>query len=272
MLRPRDNPLNAYDPEVTRKMAGVMEWLCHYHRLEVRGIERVPDGPALFVSNHSGGLSLVDGLFLVEYYRRAGYDRPVYILAHDIVFRFEWLRRLMGQVGIIRAGRAQAREVLAEGHKLLVFPGGDVEALRPFRERTRVNLAGRTGWARLAVTTSSPVVPIVSAGSHETLVVLGQGKRVARLLGLPKWARLDSFPALLCLPWGLLAGPTCALPYFPLPAKVTVEVGEAMTPDIRSTAHDDLPKHIDRMYRRMERSMQSMLDRLYQERSLPILG
>ena len=58
--------------------------LARYHRLEVRGLDNIPlDGPALLVGNHNGGLNPVDGLWLVHYYRSCGYDRPIYILAHD---------------------------------------------------------------------------------------------------------------------------------------------------------------------------------------------
>lgn len=272
MLRPRNSQLGDFNAQTVAKAKALFDNLARYHRLEVRHLERIPEGPCLIVANHSGGLSLVDGLFLVEYYAHFGYHKPVYILAHDIVFRFERLRRLMGQVGILRANPGQAERVLEAGHKLLVFPGGDVEAMRPFRERRRVNLAGRTGWARLAMRTQVPVVPVVAAGSHETLVVLGQGKRMAKLLRLKSWARLDSFPALLALPWGLLAGPTCALPYFPLPAKVTVSVGEPVEPKWWQVVQSDPTDQVRALYHRMEHTMQGMLDRMYAERTLPVVG
>ena len=238
--------------------------LARYHRLDVRGLEHLPDGPAVLVGNHNGGLNPVDGLFLVHYYRQRGYDQPVYILAHDILFKHPRMAEVLRSVGIVPARRETAQQVLEAGHKLLVFPGGDLETLRPYRDRAKVVLAGRTGFAKLALEHDVPIVPVVSAGSHETLIVLSQGRRIAEALRLPKWARLHSLPIMLAFPWGVLAGPTCALPYLPLPAKVTVQVGAGIEARASTT--------IERMYRRVEGTMQDMLDELYAERVLPIVG
>lgn len=238
--------------------------LARYHRLDVRGLERVPEGPAMFVGNHNGGLNPVDGLFLVNYYRKLGYDQPVYVLAHDILFKHPKLAAVMRSVGIVPARRQTARRVLESGHKLLVFPGGDLDTLRPYRDRRKVVLAGRKGFCRLGLEHRVPIVPVVSAGAHETLIVLSQGRRLAKALRLPRWARLHSLPVMLAFPWGLLAGPTCALPYLPLPAKITVQIGKPI--DCRQWARPET------LYRYVEGTMQGMLDDLYAERILPIVG
>jgi len=238
--------------------------LARYHRLEVRGLGRIPEGPAVLVGNHNGGFNPVDGLFLIHYYRQLGYDKPVYILAHDILFKHPKVAAVLHSVGILPATRKMARRVLEQGHKLLVFPGGDIENMRPYQDRRKVVLAGRKGFARIAREHGVPIVPIVSAGSHETLIVLSQGRRLAKALRLPRWARVHSLPIMLALPWGVLAGPTCALPYLPLPAKVTVEVGEA----IASEYWDET----EPLSQRVQETMQGMLDHLYAERVLPIVG
>ncbi len=245
--------------------------LARYHRLEVRDIERIPrDGPALLVGNHNGGLNPVDGLFLVHYYRTLGYDRPVYILAHDILFRVKKMAEVLESVGIIRARKGQARELLEAGHKVLVFPGGDIESMRPFKNRSKIVLAERQGFIKLAQRAGAPIVPVVSAGAHETMLVLSQGTRIARLLNLPRFARLNSLPLLLAAPWGLLWGPTCALPYLPLPAKITVQIGEPIAVD--RCDEPEASEHTAQIYRKVEQTMQSTLDDLYNERLFPILG
>lgn len=259
-------PLDIELPRVTTLEAAVrgFEVLARYHRLDVRGLERIPDGPAVLVGNHNGGLNPVDGLFLVHYYRQLGYDQPIYILAHDILFKHPRVAAVLRSVGIVPARRQTARAVLEAGHKLLVFPGGDIETMRPYRDRAKVVLAGRKGFARLSLDHEVPVVPLVSAGSHETLIVLSQGRRIAKALRLPRWARLHSLPIMLAAPWGVLAGPTCALPYLPLPAKVTVQVGHSIAAGATPC--------IDRLYTRVETTMQTMLEELYAERVLPIVG
>lgn len=252
-------------------MAG-FDLLSRYHRCEVRGVDNIPDGPALIVANHNGGLNPVDGLFLVEYYRQRGYDRPVYILAHDILFRIKKVASLLESVGIIRARKGQARELLEAGHKVLVFPGGDVESMRPFRDRGRIVLAERQGFARLALRAGVPIVPVVSAGSHETMIVLTRGQRLARLMQIQKWARISSLPVILAAPWGILLGPTCALPYLPLPSKITFQVGEPLPIAGRACDETEAAERAPTVYTDVERTMQTMLDSLYDERLLPIFG
>ncbi len=245
--------------------------LARYHRLEVRGLEHIPvDGPALLVGNHNGGLNPVDGLFLIHYYRSCGYDRPIYVLAHDILFRVKKIADVLESVGIIRARKGQARELLAAGHKVLVFPGGDIESMRPFNQRKKIVLAERQGFIHLALRTGAPIVPVVSAGSHETMMVLSQGTRIARLLNLPKFARVNSLPLLFAAPWGFLWGPTCALPYLPLPAKITVQIGQAIP--LERCDEPQIGERSPAIYDRVQGAMQSILDELYSERLFPILG
>ncbi|MCA9708924.1 MAG: 1-acyl-sn-glycerol-3-phosphate acyltransferase [Myxococcales bacterium] len=252
------------DPTTLEAAVRGFDKLARYHRLQVRDLGRVPDGPAVIVGNHNGGLNPVDGLFLVHYYRSRGYDQPIYVLAHDILFKHPRLAAVMRSVGIVPARRETAQAVLEAGHKLLVFPGGDIETLRPYRDRRKVVLAGRKGFCRLSLDHRVPIVPVVSAGSHETLIVLSQGRRLAKALRLDRWARLHSLPVMLAFPWGLLAGPTCALPYVPLPAKITVQIGEPIESRRWAGA--------DSLYGCVETTMQGMLDALYAERVLPIFG
>jgi 1-acyl-sn-glycerol-3-phosphate acyltransferase len=255
--------------EALERGVELFEALARYHRMEVRGVDRIPDGPAILVGNHNAGLNPIDGAFLVRHYREHGFHDPVFVLAHDVLFRSPRLARLLESVGVVRARPGTAQKILDAGHKLLVFPGGDIENLRPFADRKRVNLAGRTGFIRIAREMQVPMVPVVSAGAHETLLVLSQGRRLAKLLHLDELFRIHSLPVMVAMPWGLMFGPTCALPYLPLPAKVTVEIGEALDPFLDRNGE---PAELHHTYRAIEESMQQMLTALYAERRLPVWG
>ena len=53
--------LGLRDGEYVAKLMPVLRMVCKlWYRSEVHGIERVPDGGALLVSNHSGGLIAMD--------------------------------------------------------------------------------------------------------------------------------------------------------------------------------------------------------------------
>lgn len=53
--------ITKFDPELTEKVMGILRPLLKvYHRSEVRGLENIPLGGALVVSNHSGGMLPMD--------------------------------------------------------------------------------------------------------------------------------------------------------------------------------------------------------------------
>jgi 1-acyl-sn-glycerol-3-phosphate acyltransferase len=76
---------------------------------------------------------------------------------------------------------------------VLVYPGSDLEVFRPWTERNRIILRGRKGFLRLALAAGVPIVPVVSAGTHEQLVVLTRGDRLARWLHM-HWTTLKFGP------------------------------------------------------------------------------
>lgn len=253
-----------HDPRWMEVASRVMSAQAAWHRLELRGMERVPRGAALLVGNHNGGANPVDGLFLIEWYRSRGMTDPVYVLAHEFFFKHLRLTPLLARLGVIRANPAEAARVLRSGAKVLVFPGGDADSLRPWSARRELRFEGRQGYARLAMETGAPIVPVVTAGAHESFVVLRQGQGVARAVGVTRWLRFKSFPVTLAFPWGLCVGPMAYLPYVPLPAKVTVEFGGA----IESTAHPDAAS----LSGAVESAMSERLRALYAERRWPVVG
>ena len=129
----------------------------------------------------------------------------------------------MERAGAVEAGRAEAEAVLRSGAILIDYPGGDREVFRPWSERNRIDLGGRLGAIRLALRTQVPVVPVVSVGAHETVVVLARGERLAKLLGLDHRFRIKVLPLVLGPPFGVVPG---GIPTWPLPAKITVELLE----------------------------------------------
>ena len=204
-----------------------------YFGLAVEGLEALPPAPVLLVANHSGGSSIADVWGLaVGWYRHFGAARPLHVLGHELLFSNPVTGRFFERLGVLRATQQIGHRVLREfGRDLLVMPGGDLEVWRPYRDRFRVDFAGRRGYARLAVELGVPVVPVAHAGAHETLYVLTSGRALARRLGLHRLFRASVWPVHLSLPWGLAIGP---LPHIPWPARFRYRFGAPIFPSTDS--------------------------------------
>ncbi|MEZ4294862.1 MAG: lysophospholipid acyltransferase family protein [Polyangiaceae bacterium] len=250
------------DPELISLFGDFARGLAtYYFRSRVHGVENVPrEGPALLVGNHSGGIVTLDSFLASAAIADAhGQDRVPYALGHDILFDDPRSAALVRRIGILPAGHASARLAFQQGSTVLVYPGSDWDAFRPFKDRNKIVLAGRTGFLKLALRERVPIVPVVSAGSHTQMIVLTRGDRLARLIGLHRLARINTLPIMLAFPMGITSG---LFPYIPFPVQVTIGFGEPISfPDIPPSSADD-PEALDRAYREVESRMQSLLDRM----------
>lgn len=250
--------VRARDPELVAWIGDLWRVLARYYfRLRVEGAEHVPrQGPVLLVGNHCGGFFPSEGFFTaVALNDLVGPDRALYALGHDFLFEDPILRRTATRLGIIRAGHESAHHVFDAGQCVLVYPGGDMDTFRPFHDRNKIVLAGRKGFLRLAQHEGVPIVPVVASGTHEQLIVLARGDRVAHRLHAHRWARAEVLPIVVSLPWGLTSG---FVPYLPMPAQTTLSFLPPMT------WADDVP--IDQRYADVEHAMQAELDRLSEGR------
>lgn len=260
------------DPAFLRKVRPVLERYASWFRPEVRGLDRLPGhGPFLVVGNHSGGQMPPDlPVLLTAWWRQRGEEEPVYALFHSFFLGLPGVGPVMARAGAIEADAGAAEAVLRGGGILIDFPGGDREVFRPWWERNRIELGGRLGFVRLALRTGVPVVPAVSVGGQETLVVLARGERLAHRLGLDRLFRIKVMPLVVGPPFGLVPG---GIPTFPLPAKITVELGEPVDWAARygPGAADD-EERVRACYDELVSAMQATLDRLAAERRFPVIG
>lgn len=269
--RTPSDDLDARDPAfVAVVLEGARALGRYYFRAKIEGVENVPaSGGALLVGNHNGGFLTFDTyLTLDAIAERYGIHRAVHPLAHDFVFDDPTLRDYALEFGALRAGHGAAERALARGDLVLVYPGGDLETFRPWSQRNKIVLGERSGFVRLALHARVPIVPVVSAGTHEQMIILTRGDRIARALRLHRWARTDVFPIAFSLPWGLTSA---FLPYIPLPAQTTVAFGPPISwPELGPDAAND-PEIVARCKQQVVDAMQQTLDRITAGRT-PLLG
>jgi 1-acyl-sn-glycerol-3-phosphate acyltransferase len=198
-----------------------------YHRAEMRGAERIPAGAALYVGNHNS-FAYAPEMYLsaLAAYRAHGMDAVPYGLAHEVILELPFVNPLLSPLGAVRASPENGRKLLRAGKKVLVYPGGDEDAARPYRDRDHIVFGGRRGYMRLALEVGVPLVPIVAAGAHATVMVLDDLKWLAKLIGADRWARLKVWPISLSIPWGITLGPPAL--FIPYPSRILIEFLEPM--------------------------------------------
>ncbi|MFO0602482.1 MAG: lysophospholipid acyltransferase family protein [Polyangiales bacterium] len=219
-----------------------------WFRAEVRGMENVPDGRVLLISNHSGqvpldGLAIATSLLL---------DREPPRLLRSMVERWSatlpFVSVFFPRMGQIVGVPENCQRLLERDEAILVFPEGSRGISKPFSERYRLTEFG-SGFMRLALATQSPIVPVAVVGAEEQYISVANLTRLAKLMGAP------AFPVIpqLLLPGGFL----------PVPVKYRLHFGEPMhfTGD-----PDDEDAVIEEKAQLVRATVQSMVNRGLKER------
>ena len=186
-----------------------------YFRAETRGIEQVPVGRVLLIANHAGQLPF-DGMMLsVAMLLEAEPPRLARGLGEYWIPQLPFVSSAAVRMGNLVGTPANCRALLDAEECVMVFPEGVRGMNKTFREHHRLQRFG-TGFARLALETRTPIVPVGIVGSDEQHPALADLKPLARLLGMP------AFPLTLGFPW---LGP---LGLLPLPVKYRIHFGAPM--------------------------------------------
>lgn len=233
---------------------GVVGVVRRYHRLEVIVDEPLPDQPALLVANHGfGGIVDLNVFAIYGALDEAGVDRPVTPLVH----RLAWLTGV-GPIVEAAGGRPASREsaltAFAEGNHVLVLPGGDLDAGKSWSKRNYIVFGGRRGFAKLAMEAGVPIVPVVTAGAGESLLVLSDGQSLAKTFRADRFLRTKALPVSVSVPWGLNVGVVGILPYLPLPTKLVTRILPAMWPAQGASAAE----YADAVQHRMQQALTGM--------------
>lgn len=241
----------------------------YWFRMEIDGWENVPQSPVLLIGIHSGAPFVWDAWTVgLQWWRRFGQSRPLNGTAHDALMAIPGIGRYFRSMGVLPAAPDAIATALAEGRDVALWPGGEVDSLRPWRERDRANLAGRKGFVKMAIRAGVPIVPIATVGGADAMPVLIRGDGLARALRLDKVLRLKVFPLAVSLPWGIAPA---ALPQLPLPAKIRTRFMPAveLDHDPDRAADDD---YVDEKYREVQDSIQRGMNALARKRALPLFG
>ena len=258
-----------------RAQRPVWDLICKYYfRLETSGWERLPQETSLLIGNHSGGSLTMDAwTFVADWWQRFGSERVLHATAHDVLMAAPGLGDYFRQVGVIPASRQGVSAALSAGCDVIIWPGGEVDAMRNWRRRDEAVLGGRMGFVRTAIRSGVPIVPVASVGGHDTVFVLSEGRWIAngldRVSGLKAKLRGSRLPIVLGMPFGLTIEtiPT----HFPFPAKIRTELLEPIHVDKDPERVNDR-QYLNSIYDEVTSAIQDGMDRLAKQRRFPIFG
>lgn len=195
-VRDASTTLNQAAP---RKSSGYMRlarWVSRYHRTRVEGA--APAEPCIYVTHHGAGYLSIDlavaiyELAFSDWNERGGAQRSLAVAAiqgNPLERLVPGVARLKRDLGLIDPSERSCLRALEEGHQLLLTPGGSREST-PRARRYRLRWNDRYGFARLAVRTGVPVVPLATVGGFAAYPGFTLG-RLSFWSPLPLPVRLD---------------------------------------------------------------------------------
>jgi 1-acyl-sn-glycerol-3-phosphate acyltransferase len=238
-----------FDPQMARYAMVVARALYRdWFRAEVHGIENVPDGRVLLISNHSGQIPL-DGLAIgCALMLERNPPRYVRSMVEKWSATLPFVSTFFSRMGQIVGVPENCQRLLEREEAILVFPEGSKGISKPFSQRYKLSDFG-LGFMRLALATQTPIVPVAVVGAEEQYI------SVANLTGLAKLTGSPAFPVIpqLLVPGGFL----------PLPVKYHLWFGEPM----RMTGDpDDEDAVIEEKVWQVRSAVQSMVNRGLKDR------
>lgn len=215
-------------PESSKRSLATTAFLYrHYFRAETFGIEKVPPGRVLLISNHAGQLPF-DGMMLgVAMLLEAEPPRIVRSMGEYWISQLPFLSWVAERGGNLVGTPENCAALLEAQECVMVFPEGVRGMNKTYDLRYQLQRFG-LGFMRLALQTDTPIVPVGIVGSEEqqpSLVNLGG---LGELLGMPALPVTATFP--LLGPLGLL----------PLPVKYRLHFGEPLRFEGSESEEDDV--------------------------------
>ncbi len=187
----------------------------YWFRAEVHGIENVPAGRTLLISNHAGQIAIDAAMIGTAMMLDAEPPRIIRGMGEYWLPTVPWVNIMMVRTGSVVGTRKNCLDLLERGELVIAFPEGVRGMNKLIWERYQLQEFGM-GFMRLALESRTPIVPIAVVGSEEQAPAIANLRGLGRLLGMP------AFPITLTFPWLGLLG------MLPLPTKYHIYFGEPM--------------------------------------------
>ncbi len=212
----------------------------YWFRVETFGIEHLPAGRVLLVGNHAGQLPFDAAMLGVATLLEANPPRVARAMAEYWVPQLPWVNIASSRGGSMVGTPGNCAALLENEECVMVFPEGVRGMNKLYKDREKLMRFG-LGFARLALETDAPIVPVGIVGSDEQQPGLTNLEGLGRLLGMPALPVTPTFPWLG--PLGLL----------PLPVKYRMHFGAPIRLEGEASDEDAvIQRHVDRVREAIE--------------------
>jgi 1-acyl-sn-glycerol-3-phosphate acyltransferase len=216
----------------------------YYFRVEVHGIENLPEGRVLVIGNHAGQVAIDAAMIGTAAFWEGDPPRILRGMGEYWLPTVPFISTLMARMGSVVGTPKNCVDLLHNEEAVIAFPEGIRGMNKLFTERYRLQRFG-FGFMRLALKTSTPIVPVAVVGSEEQAPAIANLTSLGRLIGAP------AFPITLTWPW---LGP---LGLLPLPVRYRIYFGAPMRFE---GDPDDEDAAIGRRVTKVKQAIQNMLD------------
>src|SRR5205823_6340374 len=185
-------PQNEYgvDPfglelDFTKAAIAPVLWLYRtYFRVETHGIDQVPTGRVMLISNHSGQLPLDATMIAMSLLLEGEPPRVVRAMVEKWAPTLPFVAPFFARIGQVVGTPENCRRMLAAGETIMVFPEGVRGLNKTYDKKYQLQDFG-TGFMRLALETQTPIVPVAVVGAEEQAPAFFDFKAAAKLFGIP---------------------------------------------------------------------------------------
>lgn len=213
-------------------------------KVQGRGLEGIPkSGPTIAIANHPYGFA--DGASMVSMVSKVRPDVKVLmfdILAveglQDKIIPIKLLGSKASRLAANRKAIAEAKQWLADGHALVIFPSGSVASYAPGTKEV-TEAVWRDGAARLAASTKATVVPVYIPGQNSQ--AFHELRQLNALFGT------SGLPAEILKMQG---------------ESVTLHVGEAITPQTILAQGDKATEYMRAQHEQLKLEYEKLLEAL----------
>lgn len=229
-----------------------------YWRVQMSGLENIPaEGRAMLVVNHSGQLPWDAAMLATGVMQEHPAQRLVRTLYATWFPTLPFISDLFVKCGQVLATEENGTRLLRQDELVAVFPEGYKGVGKLFKERYHLARFGRGGFARMALKTRAPIIPVAVVGAEETYISLAKSDVMAKLTGFPY------FPISPTFPWLGLAG------FIPLPTKWYIDIGEPVATDAYKPASENNVVLVSQLTDQVRNMVQEMIhSRLAKRRSV----